>query len=148
MLPLRQHLQPVSVSLFMFQKLVQLRSVMDPSEEPEVRTELQGHCASLFQVHLCSWGCSQRRATVVSWGFTWLVFAVTWVPFDPVQLILSKLLVRTEKNIVWWRFTGVKWPDLKNKGSDTVKFATADQGPPSPFLEKGFAVSFQGVWGF
>ena len=52
-------------------------------------------------------------------------------------------LVEVYRSIVTWL-----WPDLKNKGSDMEKFATTNQGPPSPFLEKGFAESFQGVWGF
>ena len=31
--------------------------------------------------------------------------------------------------------------------SDNKKFATTYHAPPLPFLEKGFAESFQGVWG-
>ena len=64
----------------------------------------------------------------------------------------SNLLVRTEKNIcsveAYGSIVTWLWPDLKDKGSDTEKFATTNQGPPSPLLEKGFAESFQGVWGF
>ena len=41
------------------------------------------------------------------------------------------------RNMVTW-----PWPDLKNKGSDTKKFATTNHVPPSPFLVKGFPESF------
>ena len=40
------------------------------------------------------------------------------------------------------------WPDLKNKGSDTNKFATTNHVPLSPFLEKGFPESFLEIWDF
>ena len=52
-------------------------------------------------------------------------------------------LVVSYRNMVTW-----PWPDLKNKGSDTNKFTTTNYAPPTAFLEKGFAESFQGVWGF
>ena len=48
------------------------------------------------------------------------------------------------------RFTETWLPDcedLQNKGSGTKKFTT-NHAAPSPFLAKGFAESFWGVWGF
>lgn len=36
----------------------------------------------------------------------------------------------------------------KNKESHTKKFATTDHTTPSPSQCKGFAESFQGLWGF
>ena len=61
-------------------------------------------------------------------------------------------LVRTENNIhlveVYRNIITWLWCDLKNRGSYTKKSATTQHIPPSPFLEKGFAESFWGVWGF
>ena len=61
-------------------------------------------------------------------------------------------LVRTENNIhlveVYRNIITWLWCDLKNRGSYTKKSATTHHIPPSPFLEKGFAESFWGVWGF
>ena len=56
-------------------------------------------------------------------------------------------LVRTESNMC---FCGSlqEHRDLKNKGSDPKKFATANYAPPSPFLEKGFAENFWVAGGF
>ena len=55
-------------------------------------------------------------------------------------------LVEIYRNIVTWPWP---WPDLKNKGSNTRKFATTNHTPPSPLLEKlGFAESFWWVQSF
>ena len=47
-------------------------------------------------------------------------------------------LVRTENNVhlveVYRNMDTWSWPDLKNKGSDTKKFATTNHAHPSPFL--------------
>ena len=51
----------------------------------------------------------------------------------------------SKQGIVWWRFTGTALTDLKNKGSDTKRFATTTHALPSPFLEQGYAESFQGI---
>ena len=59
------------------------------------------------------------------------------------------LLSEQRVTFVCWRFTGILLPDhdLKNKAL-TPEFATTRHAPLSPFLEKGFAESFGGVWGF
>jgi len=56
-------------------------------------------------------------------------------------------LVRTESNMCFCGSLQER-RDLKNKGSDPKKFATTNHVPPSLFLREGFAVNFQGVWGF
>ena len=61
---------------------------------PEVRVKLQGHCTSLFQAHLCGRGCCQRA--VVSSELTWLVFATTCIPINPIQMALSRLSEKPE----------------------------------------------------
>ena len=52
-------------------------------------------------------------------------------------------LVEIYRNIITWQ-----WPDLKNKGSDTLKLIRTNHAPPSHFLGKGFAERFPAVWGF
>ena len=44
-------------------------------------------------------------------------------------------LSKQGRTFVWWRFTGTALPDLKDKGSDTKRFATTTHALPSPFLE-------------
>ena len=65
-----------------------------------------------------------------------------WGPF-PFLSEQRICLVEVCRDVVTW-----PWPDLKSKGSDIKKCVTTHHAPPSPFLEKGFADSFQGVCGF
>ena len=50
----------------------------------------------MLKVPLYGWGYSQRRAIIMSWELTWVVFATICFPIDPIQMILSNLNEKAE----------------------------------------------------
>ena len=88
-----------------------------------------------------AWGRRQRRSASSS--------ARTWTAAWQLCLETFPFLVRTENIYLSDRdLQEHQLSYLKNKGSDTRKFAATNHVPPSPFQEKGFVESFWGVGWF